>query len=446
MTTNYKKSLVITMVAIMLLTVSSFAAALDLTDYGLQPLGSYDFGGETVTIISWTSERMENYFNDYLPVEGRIAEAEELFNVKIDFMQSRDIPSLNFNRLMAGESGNDLWHVQNKIGYWELASAGALYPVSELLGDQFYDNLQPSFVAVEEALKYQDQYWGIGPVEWRPIYGFQNDLMVGLYNKTLFEREGLPDPYELYLDGEWDWDALTDIAVRATQDFDGDGVVDQWGIVDIRPWDLAVSNGATLTKVDENGKIIFSADEPAYIQALEQAYQWWTELAVQMPTYGSGDLRDTFINGNAAMYFGAALNGLETVLENMSDEWAIVPFPKGPSADEHYWTVQALNTTVLPLNAKDPEALIALKLFLWQDEDVNSSDFLAANVRDQASAQVLLQAHQEWQGQSSRLFESYLGDFHLYTREISDGTKSASAAMAEIKPVIQANLDDLFQQ
>ena len=61
-----------------------------LTDHGLQSLGSYDLGGNTVTIISWTSERMANYFNDYIPVRDRIAEAEKLFNCKIEWMQTRD--------------------------------------------------------------------------------------------------------------------------------------------------------------------------------------------------------------------------------------------------------------------------------------------------------------------------------------------------------------------
>ena len=133
---------------------------------------------------------------------------------------------------------NDLWHVQNKIGYWELVSGGAVYDVYELLGEEYYAMLPPSFIATEEALKYEGKYWGIGTMEWRPTYGYQNDIMFVAYNKDLFEREGLPDLYELYLDGEWTWDMATEIAVKATQDIDGDGVVDIWGIVDARPWDL----------------------------------------------------------------------------------------------------------------------------------------------------------------------------------------------------------------
>ena len=33
-------------------------SAFDLTEFGLQPAENYDFGGATVTIISWTSDRI----------------------------------------------------------------------------------------------------------------------------------------------------------------------------------------------------------------------------------------------------------------------------------------------------------------------------------------------------------------------------------------------------
>ena len=38
------------------------------------------------------------------------------------------------------------------------------------------------------------------------------------------------------------------------------------------------------------------------------------------------------------------------------------------------------------------------------------------------------------------------GDFQNVTREVARGAKSPAAAMAELKPVIQGNLDDLFNQ
>lgn len=441
-----RKKHMLLLAAAVVLVICWPVSAFDLTEFGFQPAENYDFGGATVTIISWTSDRIPGYFETYLPVVDRIAEAEAAFNCKIDFLYTREIPERNFARLLAGESVNDLWHVQNKIGYWELVSGGAVYDVYELLGEEYYAMLPPSFIATEEALKYEGKYWGIGTMEWRPTYGYQNDIMFVAYNKDLFEREGLPDLYELYLDGEWTWDAATEIAVKATQDIDGDGVVDIWGIVDARPWDLAVANGAAMTKVDETGRIVFAADEPAYLEALEQCYQWWTELGVQMPSYGSGDLRTAFTSGRAAMYFSVSAYNLPDRINDVVDDWGIVPFPKGPSTDRHHWTVQALNTTVIPVNAENPEALAALRCFLWREEDVELNDFLATHAHSQQAADVLLTANREWDGKASRLFETFLEGYGQLTRDVQSGSKSAAAAMAEIKPVIQGKLDDLFGQ
>ena len=440
-----KKRILVVGLIVGLLALGSTALAYDLTQFGLQPAENYDFGGETVTIISWTSERMANYFNDNLLVLGRVQEAEELFNCKIDFMQNREIPDINFARLLSGDSVNDLWHVQNKIGYWQLVANDALYPIYEILPEGYYDAFPPGILAVEEAFKYNGQYWGIGTVEYRPVFGYQNDLIFVAYNKTLFEREGLPDTYELYLAGEWTWDAATDIEGKATRDLDGDGETDQWGIVDARQWDLAVSNGASMVRVDENGKVVFTADEPAYLEALEQHREWWSELQVAMPTNSSGDLKNAFINGNAAMWFYAGAWQLPDLMP-MTDEWVLVPYPKGPRVDEHQWTVQAISTTVLPVNAKNPEALIALKTFLWREEDAPLNDVLATHVRNQESAQVFLEGNRAWSGNVSRMFESFQATFVDDVRQVSAGSLSPSAAMAALKPVVQANLDDLFCQ
>lgn len=441
--------LTVLVVVVGLLVISSFASADVLTDLGFKPLGSYDFGGETVTIISWTSDRLPGYFESHVPVMNRIQEAEKYFNVKIEFLHTSDIPEVNFNRLLAGESTHDLWHAQNKIGYWELVAAGAVLPMGDILPAEYYDNLPSSLKAVEEALKYDGKYWGIGTMEWRPIYGYQNDLIFVVYNKTLFEKEGIEDLYEIYLDGRWTWDMAREIAVKTTRDLDGDGEIDQWGIVDSRSWDLAVANGANLTK-EVDGRIVFSGDEPEYVAALEFQKELWTDLQVVYPTYGSGTLRDTFINGKAAMYFAVPTYTIaREILPRMQDEWGIVPLPKGPNVDEHQWTVQAISTTLIPVNAKDPEALAALRAFLWQEDDVLVSDFISTHVKNQESADVLLRANQEWQGQTSRLFENFFekDDFVKQTfRDIAAGQKGAAAAMAEIKPIIQSKLDDLFNQ
>lgn len=135
-----------------------------------------------------------------------------------------------------------------------------------------------------------------------------------------------------------------------------------------------------------------------------------------------------------------------TLVENMTDEWRIVPYPKGPRAEDNKWIVGGANTTVIPANAKDPEALVALKTFLWRQEDVSVNDLLATHVADQQSADLFLRSNYEWSGDVVLLFENYLETFKQVVDLIIAGKKSASAGMAELKPVIQAKLDELFNQ
>lgn len=431
----------------MVLLTSALAMADVLTDHGLKPLGSYDLGGNTVTIISWTSERIKNnYFGGYIPVRDRIAEAERLFNCKIEFLQTRDIPQTNFNRLMAGESAYDLWHVQNKIGYFELVSEGAVLASSDFLPPEFFEALPPYLQMTEEALKFNGKYYGIGNMEWRPMYGYANDIVFVGYNKTLFEREGLPDLYELYRAGEWTWEKAGEIAAKATRDLDGDGEIDQYGMTDLRAWDLAISNGANIIKVDENGRVVYAADEDAYVEAVEQFYEWWSTGVLNQST-NTGNNRQLFIDGKAAMHFNVTpVTMAQNLLPDMKDEWSIVPFPKGPRVTEHLYPNQALSTTLIPINAADPEALAALKVFLWQEDDVTVNDFLAAHVRTKEAAEVLLEAHEYWTGTSSRLLETYITEFNDAIAAIRDEGASPATKLAEIRPVIQARIDELFNQ
>ena len=60
---------------------------------------------------------------------------------------------------------NDLWHVQNKIGYWNLVASDAVIPMGDFLSEQYYNTLPPSVAAVEEALRYNGKIWGIGTME-----------------------------------------------------------------------------------------------------------------------------------------------------------------------------------------------------------------------------------------------------------------------------------------
>ena len=59
---------------------------------------------------------------------------------------------------------------------------------------------------------------------------------------------------------------------------------------------------------------------------------------------------------------------------------------------------------------------------------------------------VFLEGNLEWKGQISRLFENFLATYQDDVRQVGQGNLSPAAAMAALKPIIQANLDDLLGQ
>src|SRR5690554_6856134 len=176
-----------------------------------------DFGGQTVTIV-----------RGGLPDEERIAEAEELFNVKIEGVRIEN-PDLMIARIMAGDSTYDIIRMPHRQGYLQLVSSGMLLPVGDMLPPEHYEALSVTDQYTIDKLAYKGTYYGFGS-----HHGLHNgSMMLMAYNKDILKAANQPDPYELWLDGEWTYEAFEEIAKAVTVDTDGDGISDQFGMTDI---------------------------------------------------------------------------------------------------------------------------------------------------------------------------------------------------------------------
>jgi hypothetical protein len=159
----------------------------------------YDFEGETVTIITWT----EHFHEDYHPERIERKEvAEEKFNVKIEnlVIPYGEATETQISRLLAGDSEYDIWQMHSFKHYWIHVGEGHLYPISDVLPDSHYDDM------LTGVLDYQGHKYHFND----PNPGWQAPVVV-FWNKDLFEREGLPNLYELYENGNWTWEKATEI-------------------------------------------------------------------------------------------------------------------------------------------------------------------------------------------------------------------------------------------
>lgn len=390
----------------------------------------FDLGGKTVNM--W-------FFHEFEHPE-RIAEAEELFNVKIS------LPQVNWetqaetymSRLLAGDSDYDIWYASNQYAI-PIMKDGAFYAMNTVLPEEYFDNFDPHLRSIIDNLNLDGN-----------IYAFHskdsalNDMNFFIWNKTLFEREGLPDLEEAYYNDEWTWDLVTDIAIKATKDTDGDGVIDQYAFSEVVAAPFILSNGGRVVEQDENGRWVFGLDSEASLDALQQLYEWGHVHQVV-----DGDWFQTeFREGKRAF---AVMPGwmLWSLPDEMDDEYGILPYPKGPNSEYYVNPTDVLNAFYLPANSAEPLAMAAIVDFVTAEADDYFYEVIEGQILGQApdrvSAEIMEASIMNWDGEFD-LIRAFTGESTLDETvwAILAGEKTPAQAMLEIRPQMQALIDDLL--
>jgi len=420
----------------LLTMVAAFACASDYTPPpGVLPPELVDFEGRTVTIVTftWVSADLQ---------EGgkfahRLDEAEELFNADIQLLEAQwdGYTELLMSRLLSGESTYDIWTVPIDM-YWTLIGRQALLQLDGILPPEYYEELPGDMRKLNDVFEYMGKRYTIAQPS---VIGPK--MMA--WNKTLIEKESLPNVYELYINGEWTWDALEQIARQAAKDTDGDGVIDQYGLAMMAGWmhDMVFSNGARIVRKADDGGMKFALTEPQAITAMKRYQEW---MAADWRTEAHWE----FNLGKTALAWGWGWDGY---MPECDFEWSYVPFPKGPDADRYVFPMESTGQFCLPANSAAPEALIALCSYLWRWEDADAvkEDFIRSHAMDRESAQMMYSVAEHWSGeimQGHETLGSYWIDGSIYQRivnEILEGNSPATV-VNKVAPEVQAALDALF--
>jgi hypothetical protein len=153
------------------------------------------------------------------------------------------------------------------------------------------------------------------------------------FNKTLIAELGLPNPYDLYDQGQWTWDNFRQILKDSTRDVDGDGNADIYGITcvgDLLEFSALYSNGAHTFEI-KNGKYEFDMARPATYNALNFTANIRNvdKTFLSFPD-GShwGMPLDTF-KGHGTVFFMRDVIYFQDVKDN-DHEFGMISFPKGP--------------------------------------------------------------------------------------------------------------------
>lgn len=396
-----------------------------------------DFGGKTVNILvgdlNWV------VYNGGKPLEERIAEAEALFNCKIEVGATGGANAM-IARILAGDSTYDILRFEHRGGYFPLVTQGMLYPVSDILPPEYFESLPTADRYSIEKLQFRGKLYGFGVT----YDTFNGSMMITMYNKDLIEAAGLEDPYVLWQEGRWTYDALEEYGIALTQDTDGDGVIDQWGIGDL-PNPAAVyrflpSNGAELAKQNEEGKWIYTLNDANAVYALNMVNRWRNELKIM----GNGD----FLTGKVAIVPHTHLAGARHAI-NAGVNVGYVPQAKGPHVETNQQPTFDFAANFLPVNAAEPEKLIALADFLFRegDGDAYLDFYINSYMRSREHMEVYIACAENWRGEGDIFQWSGLWDItDEAVNQIINNEKGAAQATDEIAQQAQAFLDDLFAQ
>ncbi|MBW2057730.1 MAG: sugar ABC transporter substrate-binding protein [Deltaproteobacteria bacterium] len=191
----------------------------------------------------------------------------------------------------AGSAPDIIYVIPGQV--WTLQREGWLMPVDDVIeklgGDDYFLPL-PGYVKVD------NHYWAVP----------SGSMVIHLeYRKDLFERKGLKEPRT--------WDDLLAAAKALTEDLDGDGKIDRYGIslplkreycVGVFFMSFLWSNGGHV--LDKNGRVVFNS--PETVQTLKFFKELYKYAPPGVTDYSWLQLVETYSQDKVAMtmYSGMA--------------------------------------------------------------------------------------------------------------------------------------------
>lgn len=166
-----------------------------------------------------------------------------------------------------------------------------------------------------------------------------------IYSRKLVKDEGLSDPYKLYTEGKWDYDAFLSMMKKFTENGDG-----RYGCAGFIGQPVMQSSGEAVVKYDGTA-FTSNLDSPE----LEKA-------GILLENITAAGLYDkewytSYPDDNSVLFFGAEpwaipeSNGL-----NPDADIFIVPFPKADGSDKYYTTC-SFGAKMLVAGSANPEAV-----------------------------------------------------------------------------------------
>lgn len=277
---------------------------------------SVDLTGQT---LKWMGFYDLNPTNDAPERSTELALFEDTYGAKIEY-----IPTTNGTRFddlataILGGTPPDIFIYEWRAFPYDIVK-GQYQPI-----DSVVDWDDPMWADVKDKA---DMFVWKGEHYIAPLgYAF-NDSQVLMYNKTMFEEEGLDDPYELYKEGKWNWTAFTD----AMNTYVGSGS-DRYGICGWWANAFVYTAGDTLVTYDGN-----KFTNNLYSAKVERAQHVIEEIRANNLIKSGWFTGDVFNNGGDTLFYSMGTWAYNDVAKAYPDDVVqIVPFPRDPEQDTDF--------------------------------------------------------------------------------------------------------------
>jgi ABC-type glycerol-3-phosphate transport system substrate-binding protein len=160
---------------------------------------------------------------------------------------------------------------------------------------------------------------------------FLIESLVVLYNKSLFEKEGIVPPT---IENPWTWDDLRKAAITLTKDTDGDDVIEQYGAgIGLRNSANIIMNtsisfgGSFFRKEGDHFVVKVKDEEKKLLQTIvDMIYKDKSVSPASIGESGAGMIPG-FFSGKYAMLVGIGSWGRQQLVENAPKDfkWGVMP-------------------------------------------------------------------------------------------------------------------------
>ena len=292
-------------------------------DDGKTRIDFWNFGG-TPHFYTWVDAQIAEY-NESHP-EVRVVKNQKSWNM---------IRELLFTNFSAG-TGPDVVTVHANYAA-EFGGAGYFLPLEQFAG---FEEIRQDFVPnILETTSYQGRHYGLP---------FSALTFVLVCNKEMFDAAGLDPPRT--------WSELRSTAKQLTRDTDGDGRLDQWGMVllggdrggfSYRLAPLIYKAGAAILSDDLDKAVFDSPEAVSAVQLLADMYQVDQSITPGFLAYTLSEINDLFTSNKVAM--GIEGPWFRSMVDDKSPgkEYYTVPVPVPDDRIDLYDTSPTLQDLVM---------------------------------------------------------------------------------------------------